>query len=174
MIKTLIHIAAATVVTGALVSCSPSTPGSGSESGGAGGGESKGLIGATCLTTTNPFFIVIQNAMDDEAAKHAYEMQYLSGDKNVSIQRDQVRDFVTQGAVAIRGPNGSGDARLIFQDAIDQLFGKSIDGHLNWAFRFDHEGRRTARRLYREIEGTLISERPTPSSEKDGRTAERV
>ncbi|MCG6909723.1 MAG: hypothetical protein LJE94_06305 [Deltaproteobacteria bacterium] len=60
-----------------------------------------------------------------------------------------------EGALAVAAPNKSGDARLIFQDAIDQLFGKSIDGHLGWVFRFDEKARRLARDLYAEIDGAL-------------------
>ena len=56
------------------------------------------------------------------------------------------------GDMAISAPNGTGHARLIFQDAIDQLFGKSIDGHLAWVFRFDREKGKAAQQIYTEID----------------------
>jgi len=65
------------------------------------GGEKRGLIAATCLTLTNPFFKTIQEAMEDEAAKHGYDVLYLSGDFNVAKQRDQVKDFIVREAAAI-------------------------------------------------------------------------
>lgn len=61
----------------------------------------KGLIAATCLTLTNPFFKTIQDAMSDEAARHGYEVLYLSGDNDVAKQRNQVKDFIVRGAAAI-------------------------------------------------------------------------
>ncbi|MCB1086755.1 MAG: substrate-binding domain-containing protein [Verrucomicrobiae bacterium] len=63
--------------------------------------QSKGLIAATCLTLTNPFFKTIQDAMTDEAAKHGYEVLYLSGDNDVAKQRNQIKDFIVRGAAAI-------------------------------------------------------------------------
>lgn len=62
---------------------------------------SKGLIAATCLTLTNPFFKTIQDAMTDEASRHGYEVLYLSGDNDVAKQRNQIKDFIVRGAAAI-------------------------------------------------------------------------
>ena len=59
------------------------------------------------------------------------------------------------GTVSIQAPNGGGSSRLIFQDAIDQLFGKSIDGHMNWVFRFDSQKRQAAGEIYNEIDATI-------------------
>ena len=63
--------------------------------------EVKGLIAATCLTLTNPFFKTIQEAMEDEASKHGYEVLFLSGDYDVAKQRNQIKDFIVRGADAI-------------------------------------------------------------------------
>ena len=63
--------------------------------------ESQGLIAATCLTLTNPFFKTIQEAMEEEAAQHGYEVLFLSGDYDVAKQRNQIKDFVVRGADAI-------------------------------------------------------------------------
>ena len=59
------------------------------------------VIGATCMTTKNPFFITIQKAMEEEAAKHGYTLRYLSGDDNIETQHKQVLDFVSDGVMAI-------------------------------------------------------------------------
>ena len=59
------------------------------------------------------------------------------------------------GGLAIQAPNGTGYARLIFQDAIDQLFGKSIGGHLNWVFRFNREKGDAARDIYAELDDAM-------------------
>lgn len=57
--------------------------------------------------------------------------------------------------MGISAPNGTGHARLIFQDAIDQLFGKSIDGHLAWVFRFDREKGAVAQQIYTELDSRM-------------------
>ena len=63
--------------------------------------ESQGLIAATCLTLTNPFFKTIQESMEEEAAQHGYEVLFLSGDYDVAKQRNQIKDFIVRGADAI-------------------------------------------------------------------------
>ncbi|MGH9879091.1 MAG: ATP-binding cassette domain-containing protein, partial [Nitrososphaerales archaeon] len=57
-----------------------------------------------------------------------------------------------KGRLIIKSPNGEGNARLLFQDSIDQLFGKSIDDHLDWVFRFDGDKRKTAKSIYDDID----------------------
>ena len=59
------------------------------------------------------------------------------------------------GHMAVVAPNGTGHARLMFQDAIDQLFGKSIDGHLKWVFRFDRDKGNAARQIYNELDNEM-------------------
>ena len=61
----------------------------------------------------------------------------------------------SSGTITIQAPNGAGCSRLIFQDAIDQLFGKSIDGHMDWVFRFDRQKRKLARGIYTAIDTAL-------------------
>ena len=61
------------------------------------------------------------------------------------------------GSVSIFSPNGRGNARLIFQDAIDQLFGMSIDAHMNWVFRFDSNKAEVAQAVYSAIENNIRS-----------------
>lgn len=63
--------------------------------------EIKGVIGATCLTTNNPFFITIKDAMEAEGAKNGYKVEYLSGDENAQKQHDQIKDFIVKGVDAI-------------------------------------------------------------------------
>lgn len=68
------------------------------------------------------------------------------------------------GTVSIQSPNGDGGSRLIFQDAVDQLFGKSIEGHMDWVFRFDSQKRQAAGKIYNEIDTTIreyTKERPS-------------
>lgn len=43
------------------------------------------------------------------------------------------------GRLAIASSSGAGVCRLLFQDAIDQIFGQSIDGHRRWTFLFDRQ-----------------------------------
>ncbi len=60
-----------------------------------------------------------------------------------------------EGDICSLSMNGKGNARLIFQDSIHQLFGKSIDSHIDWAFRFDSDKAKTARSIYSDIEKSL-------------------
>ncbi len=62
---------------------------------------SKGKIGMTCMDLTNPFFKLIANVMEEEAAKYGYELIALSGDLDPAKQNDQMSDFVSQGCAAI-------------------------------------------------------------------------
>jgi ribose transport system substrate-binding protein len=61
----------------------------------------KGKIGVTCMDLTNPFFKLIANVMQEEAAKHGYEIVALSGQLDPAKQNNQLSDFVAQGYDAI-------------------------------------------------------------------------
>jgi ribose transport system substrate-binding protein len=61
----------------------------------------KGKIGITCMDLTNPFFKVIANVMQEEAAKYGYEVVALSAEIDPSKQNAQLSDFVAQGYDAI-------------------------------------------------------------------------
>ncbi len=63
--------------------------------------QTKGKIGMTCMDLTNPFFKLIANVMEEEAAKHGYELVALSGDLDPAKQNNQLSDFVAQGYNAI-------------------------------------------------------------------------
>lgn len=63
--------------------------------------ESKGRIGMTCMDLTNPFFKLIANVMEKEAAKHGYTVTALSGELDPAKQNSQLSDFVAQGYDAI-------------------------------------------------------------------------
>lgn len=63
--------------------------------------ETKGKIGMTCMDLTNPFFKLIANVMEEEAAKYGYELVALSGDLDPAKQNNQLADFVAQGYDAI-------------------------------------------------------------------------
>lgn len=58
-------------------------------------------IGYSALTLTNPFFQVIADTMQEEAAKHGYEMIVVSGEEDVKKQSDQVNEFIVKGVDAI-------------------------------------------------------------------------
>lgn len=60
-----------------------------------------GKIGVTCMDLTNPFFKLIANVMQEEAAKHGYQVVALSADLDPAKQNSQLSDFVAQGYDAI-------------------------------------------------------------------------
>ena len=82
----------------ALGSCGGKKPDDNSASGGT---PKRGTIGATCMTTSNPFFKVIEENMRDEAAKHGYDLIYLGCDNDVSEQQKQIKNFIVQKVAAI-------------------------------------------------------------------------
>jgi ribose transport system substrate-binding protein len=61
----------------------------------------KGLIGVSVLTLTNPFFKVIGDTITEDAGKLGYEVVVVSGDMDVAKQRNQVKDFLVKKARAI-------------------------------------------------------------------------
>lgn len=63
--------------------------------------QSKGTIGFSALTLTNPFFKVIADNMQAEAKKHGYEVVVVSAERDVKIQADQVHEFIVKGVAAI-------------------------------------------------------------------------
>jgi len=70
-------------------------------SGDEGGDKNKGVIGYSMLELTNPFFTVIANSMEAEAAKHGYELLVVNGESNPKKQADQIDDFIVKGVDAI-------------------------------------------------------------------------
>lgn len=69
------------------------TPGAGS--------SSRGTIGLSVMTLTNPFFKVIADTLTDEARKYGYEVVVTSGEFDVARQRNQVKDFIVRKVSAI-------------------------------------------------------------------------
>jgi len=63
--------------------------------------ESKGKIGVTCMDLTNPFFKLIGNVMEEEAAKYGYDVVVLSGENDAAKQNNHLSDFAAQGFDAI-------------------------------------------------------------------------
>ncbi len=61
----------------------------------------KGTIGFSALTLTNPFFKIIADTMTEEAKKHGYEVVVVSGDQDVNRQTAQIEDFIVKGVSAI-------------------------------------------------------------------------
>lgn len=58
--------------------------------------ETAGKIGMTCMDLTNPYFKLIAEVMQAEAAKYGYEVVALSGDLDPAKQNNQLADFVAQ------------------------------------------------------------------------------
>lgn len=58
-------------------------------------------IGYSALTLTNPFFRIIAETMQQEAARKGYELTVVSGDQDVNRQTAQIEDFIVQGVSAI-------------------------------------------------------------------------
>lgn len=63
--------------------------------------SSKGTIGATCITLTNPYFKLIQDVMTEEAGKQGYNVVFLSGDQDPAKQANQIDDFIVEKVSAI-------------------------------------------------------------------------
>ncbi len=63
--------------------------------------QSKGIIGFSALELTNPFFKVIADHMQEEAAQHGYELIVLSAERDVKKQADHVDQFLVKGVSAI-------------------------------------------------------------------------
>jgi len=76
----------------AAVGCSPAKTGS---------ATTKGTIGVSVLTMTNPFFQVIADNLKAELKKAGYETTVVAGEFDIARQNQQVRDFLTSGCAAI-------------------------------------------------------------------------
>jgi ribose transport system substrate-binding protein len=75
---------------------------------GCGGGDaptqarkSRGTIGLSVLTTTNPFFNEIADNLKEEAGKHGYNVAVVSGEFDAARQQNQVKDFIVRKVSAI-------------------------------------------------------------------------
>ena len=62
---------------------------------------SQGTIGVSLLTLQNPFFRVIGDNIEAEAAKHGYDVIVLDADRDVVKQGNQVKDFIVKNVSAI-------------------------------------------------------------------------
>jgi ribose transport system substrate-binding protein len=65
------------------------------------GGATKGVIGLSVLTLTNPFFKVIADSMTEEAKRHGYTVSVVSGEFDPAKQQNQVKDFIVRKVAAI-------------------------------------------------------------------------
>ncbi len=63
--------------------------------------KSRGKIGVSLLTFENPFFKVIAENIERQAAKYQYEVIALSADNDATKQASQVDDFIVQKVTAI-------------------------------------------------------------------------
>jgi len=82
----------------------PSGPASGAP-GTAGTGPavsgSKGTVGISLLTLTNPFFKVIADSLAAELAQHGFAVSVVSGEFDPAKQQNQVKDFIVRKMAAI-------------------------------------------------------------------------
>ena len=75
--------------------------GSPSPSASSAGGASKGTIGVSLLTSTNPFFSDMGKAIGEEAKANGMEATIVSADNDPAKQKDQVNDFIVKKVSAI-------------------------------------------------------------------------
>lgn len=61
----------------------------------------KGVIGLSVLTLTNPFFKVIADSLTAEAARQGYAVSVVSGEFDPARQQNQVKDFIVRKVSAI-------------------------------------------------------------------------
>ena len=61
----------------------------------------KGTVGVSVLTLTNPFFKVIGDTLTEELGKEGYDVIVLSGNEDVALQQNQVKDFLVRKVSAI-------------------------------------------------------------------------
>lgn len=59
------------------------------------------VIGLSVLTLTNPFFKVIADTLSEEAARHGYSVEAVSGEFDPARQQNQVKDFLVKKVAAI-------------------------------------------------------------------------
>ena len=58
--------------------------------------KSKGIIGVSVLTLTNPFFKVIGDTIKEKGEKAGYAVEVVSGEFDVARQQSQVKDFLVK------------------------------------------------------------------------------
>lgn len=92
--------------------------------------ETKGHIGFSALTLTNPFFKVIADNMEAAAREQGYELITVSAERDAKKQSDQIDDFITKGVAAIVlnpcDSNGIGPAVKKANDAGIPVFTNDI------------------------------------------------
>lgn len=66
-----------------------------------GGSKDRKVIGLSILTSANPFFVEISDAIKAKAAEQGYSVVTVSGDEDANKQQNQVKDFIVQRVAAI-------------------------------------------------------------------------
>lgn len=89
----------AALLLNAIVGCNNSAGPAGSD--GKSETDSRGVVGYSALTLTNPFFNVIAENMQAALEAEGYEMVVVSGERDVKRQADQIDDFIVKGVSAI-------------------------------------------------------------------------
>ncbi|HEX5102903.1 MAG TPA: substrate-binding domain-containing protein [Pirellulaceae bacterium] len=108
LVRVILYVASSVLVSAlCLVGCgnpelpSSSVPGAGAAASGSDAATSKGTVGVSVLTFTNPFFRVIGNHIEDELRQAGYDTIVVAGEKDIAAQERQVNDFISKGCVAI-------------------------------------------------------------------------
>ncbi len=75
-------------------------------------GEKKFVVGYTCPTLNNPFFVDMKNGAELAAKERGMTLVMLGGDNNVNKQVQQVEDFIAQGVdlIIVQGVDTAGIA----------------------------------------------------------------
>ena len=63
--------------------------------------KSRGTIGLSVLTLTNPFFKEIADTLKAEAGRNGYDVLVVSGEFDAARQQNQVKDFIVRKTAAI-------------------------------------------------------------------------
>ena len=64
-------------------------------------GADKFTIGASLLTSQHPFYVLLANAMKEEAAKDGVDLNLTIANQDLSKQLNDIEDFITKGVNAI-------------------------------------------------------------------------
>ena len=78
-------------------------------------GEKRFLVGYTCPTLNNPFFVDMKSGAELAAKERGIDLVMLGGDNNVNKQVQQVEDFIAQGVdlIIVQGVDTAGIATAV-------------------------------------------------------------
>jgi ribose transport system substrate-binding protein len=89
------------ILTGCLLGCGPSATPSTDRAPAPPLAESRGVVGYSALTLTNPFFKEIADNLRAALQEQGYDLIVVSGERDVKKQADQIDDFIVKNVAAI-------------------------------------------------------------------------